>query len=317
MFETIIILSPWQILLAVIIDFVIGDPGSDWHPVRLTGNLAQALETYTRKRYGNTEIAGFITCIVILLAVCSVTGLLLLATSLIHPLIHWFTGIFIVYITIGGRDMLRHVKEVCKHLESGNLPSARHAVGQVVGRDTDELNKAGIIRATVESIAESIVDGVTAPLFFAFLLGPVGAVLYRCVNTLDSMFGYKNERYRKFGYIPARLDDLFNWLPARGTGFLIVGAAFILRNNSRSAWNILWRDHANHASPNAGWPEAAMAGALNVQLGGSSFYFGKLLSKPTLGDAKQDISTKHIRRALRLAAVSICLAVLLGAITLS
>jgi adenosylcobinamide-phosphate synthase len=174
----------------------------------------------------------------------------------------------------------------------------------IVGRDTAALDEAGVARATVESVAESMVDGVTAPLFFAVLGGPVGAMLYKAINTMDSMFGYKNERYRAFGWAAARLDDLANFLPARLTSLMIPAAAFLLRLDAKGALFILLRDRRKHASPNSGHTEAAVAGALGVQLGGPSPYFGRMVEKPTLGEAVRSIEPQDILRANRLMLLS-------------
>lgn len=163
----------------------------------------------------------------------------------------------------------------------------------------------------MESVAESLVDGVTAPLFYAFLFGPAGAMAYKAINTADSMFGYKNERYREFGWAGARLDDLANFIPARITAFLIPVAAFLFGLNGHNSWRILLRDRKNHASPNSGHTEAAVAGALEVQLGGSNIYFGKVVEKPTIGDEGQQISPRHILLANRLMLATTILAALI------
>ena len=175
---------------------------------------------------------------------------------------------------------------VFRPLAAGNLVEARRRVGAIVGRDTDRLDEAGVVRAAVESVAESTVDGVTAPLFFAAVAGPVGAMVYRAVNTLDSMFGHQDDAYRRFGWAAARIDDLANYLPARLTAPLLCLAALLLRLAVRAgAARSLLRDGRNHASPNSGLAEAAMAGALGVQLGGLTYYDGQPLEKPTIGDA--------------------------------
>jgi adenosylcobinamide-phosphate synthase len=180
----------------------------------------------------------------------------------------------------------------------------------IVGRDTANLDEAGVARAAVESVAESMVDGVTAPLFFAVLGGPLAALLYKAINTMDSMFGYKNERYLKFGWAAARLDDLANFVPARITSLMIPAAAFLLRLDSRGSLFILLRDRLKHASPNSGHTEAAVAGALGVQLGGANRYFGKMISKPAIGDAARPIAPQDILRANRLMLLSSALTLL-------
>ena len=205
--------------------------------------------------------------------------------AVVHPLAGDVVSILIIYTTIAARDLARHSMAVYRSLAAGDLVEARRRVGAIVGRDTDRLDEAGVVRAAVESVAESTVDGVTAPLLFAVVAGPVGAIVYRAVNTLDSMFGHQDERYRQFGWAAARIDDLANYIPARLTAPLMCVAALLLRLRPGSALRTLLRDGRKHASPNAGLTEAAMAGALGVQLGGVNYYDGQPLEKPTIGDA--------------------------------
>jgi len=186
---------------------------------------------------------------------------------------------------------------VYQALKAGNLPLSRQKVGMIVGRDTAILDEAGVTRAAVECVAESTVDGVTAPLLFALIGGPVGAMAYRAINTLDSTFGYLTPLYCRFGWASARLDDLANYLPARLTAPLIGVAAFFLNLRPVQSWRILRRDGRKHASPNSGLPEAAMAGALGVQLGGTTIYDGEPLEKPTIGEALTPLTAKHILQA--------------------
>ena len=188
-------------------------------------------------------------------------------------------SILVIYTTIAARDLARHSMAVLRPLAAGDLVEARRRVALIVGRDTARLDEAGVVRAAVESVAESTVDGVTAPLFFAVVAGPVGAMVYRAINTLDSMFGHQDERYREFGWAAARIDDLANYLPARLTAPLVCLAALLLRQRPRLACAILARDGRKHASPNAGLTEAAMAGALGVQLGGVNYYDGQTVGQ--------------------------------------
>jgi adenosylcobinamide-phosphate synthase len=229
---------------------------------------------------------------------------MLAGATLLHPWLGSLVSILLLYTTIAPRDLVRHSTEVYTPLAAGDLPEARRRVGMIVGRDTAALDEAGVARATVESVAESMVDGVTAPLFFAVLGGPMGAMLYKAINTMDSMFGYKNERYRAFGWAAARLDDLANFIPARISSLMIPAAAFLLRLDAKGALFILLRDRRKHASPNSGHTEAAVAGALGVQLGGPSPYFGRMVEKPTLGEAVRSIEPQDILRANRLMLLS-------------
>ncbi|HAS81165.1 MAG TPA: cobalamin biosynthesis protein CobD, partial [Verrucomicrobia bacterium] len=195
------------------------------------------------------------------------------------------------------RDLARQSMAVWRALSKSAIIQARRCASRIVGRDTEALDEAGLVRAAVECVAESTVDGVTAPLFFALLGGPVGAIMYRAINTLDSTFGYKSERYLYFGWASARLDDLANWLPARLTAPLLVVAAALTGHSPRRTWRILRRDGRKHESPNAGLAEAAMAGALGIALGGIKCYGGEALQTPVLGDAIYPARAAHIPSA--------------------
>jgi adenosylcobinamide-phosphate synthase len=211
------------------------------------------------------------------------------------------------------RSLHLESKAVIEALAEGDLGTARQALSMIVGRETAQLDEDEILRATIETVAENASDGVIAPLFYLCLGGPVAALLYKAVNTLDSMIGYKNEHYLQFGRVAAQLDDLLNWIPARLTGLLLVAAAWLTGLNGRGAWQIMRRDAHLHASPNAGWPEAAAAGALNLRLGGDAVYFGERITKPTFGDPGDNsapISLGHYQQMIRLLYVSAFLGLL-------
>lgn len=321
----------YQIIIAIALDLLLGDPRWLPHPVRLLGRLAAWLETITRARLtsetedaagtaGPTEAAaaarasralgtaGTLTVLLLLLATgAAILALLHLAAAL-HPLLGDLVGIYLLYGSLAMRDLLDHSEAVQQALATGDLDAARQRVGWMVGRDTDSLDEAGVSRATVESVAENLVDGAIAPLFFAVIAGPLGAWLYKAVNTLDSMFGYKNERYLYFGRAAARLDDLVNFLPARLTALLIPVAAWLLGLDGRQSWRILKRDRFRHASPNSAHPEAAVAGALGVQLGGPSRYFGRPQDKPTIGNPDTPLTAAHIDQTNHLTLATFLLA---------
>jgi adenosylcobinamide-phosphate synthase len=277
------------------------------HPVRGIGYLAEHMEAPARYIAPGPRSAGILTTSVVVL----ITGLtavgMVYGLSLAHPIAGDIASVWLIYSSIAIRDMHHHSKGVYGALTDGNLGQARQRVAMIVGRDTETLDEVGIIRASVESTAESIVDGVTAPLFFTLLAGPVGAIVYRAINTLDSTFGYRHGRYRYFGCASARLDDVANYLPARLTAPLICLSALITGANGQEAFRILWRDARNHTSPNAGLSEAAVAGVLGIQLGGTNYYFGKAVEKPTIGDQKGKIVPDHIIQANRL---SLCTSML-------
>ncbi|MBA3004733.1 MAG: cobalamin biosynthesis protein CobD [Desulfurivibrio sp.] len=299
----------YQILIAILLDQLFGDPRWLPHPVRIIGATCAGLEKVTR-----TLLPPFAAGICTVTLILGLTGLttwgLIEGGALIHPWLADLTSIILLYTTIAAGDLAGHSRQVYAPLATGDLTEARKRVGMIVGRDTANLDEEGVTRAAVESVAESMVDGVTAPLFFAVLGGPVAAMLYKAVNTMDSMFGYKNEHNLQFGWGAARLDDLANFIPARITALMIPAAAFLLRLDQKTSLFILMRDRLKHASPNSGHTEAAVAGALGVQLGGSNRYFGNILEKPTIGDATRPIEPRDILRANRLMQLSSALTLL-------
>lgn len=209
-------------------------------------------------------------------------------------------AVLLVYVSMAPRDLARHALRVRRALRDGGLGEGRRAVSMIVGRDVERLDESGVVRACVESVAESAVDGVVAPLFWALVLGPLGAVAYRAINTLDSSWGYRDERYLLFGRVAARADDAANWLPAR-LGFLAaILAALVLGRDAGGAARIGWRDRRKHESPNAAWLEACFAGALRIRLGGPAWYGGERLGKPCLGDDLRPVEIADIERAVAL-----------------
>lgn len=304
----------YQILIAVVLDLICGDPRWFPHPVKLIGRFALFCETASRKAIPNPRLAGVITVVFVLSVTALITWGIVFVAGLIHPWLGDVISILLIYTTLAARDLSRYSMEVYESLKEGDLPEARRRVGRIVGRDTDVLDERGVVRATVESVAENTADGVTAPLLFAFLGGPVGALLYKAVNTLDSTFGYKNERYREFGWCAARLDDLVNYLPARLTAILVPVAAVLTGLSARNSIKILFRDARNHPSPNSGYLEAAMAGALGVQLGGLNYYFGQPSERPTMGDPLRPLESRDIVRVNALMFVTYAL-LLAGCLT--
>lgn len=293
----------YQILIAILLDQLLGDPRWLPHPVRIIGAACAGCERLTRAVLPPLA-AGICSVALVLGLTAATTWAVITGANLLHPWLGSLVSILLLYTTIAPRDLVRHSTEVYLALRDKNLPEARRRVGMIVGRDTADLDEAGVARAAVESVAESMVDGVTAPLFFAVLGGPMAAMLYKAINTMDSMFGYKNARYLKFGWAAARLDDLANFIPARFTSLMIPAAAFLLRLDTKGSLCILLRDRFNHASPNSGHAEAAVAGALGVQLGGANRYFGKMVAKPSLGDPTRPIEPQDILRANRLMLLS-------------
>ncbi len=287
-----------SLLIALVIDTLVGDPQWMYHPVRLIGGLASLLERVCRRVIRNEGVAGITAWWgVIVLVTLSSGGLLLVARTLGGvPFV--VVSSLCIYFAIAPRDLAGHAAKAARSLREGDIEGARHRTGRMVSRDTSNLSENDLIRAVIESTAENLVDGVTAPLFFAALFGPLGAVVYRAVNTMDAMFGYKNEKYIRFGRFAAKADDLFTWLPARLTGPLLCLSAPLAGASVSSAFEIMRRDHKNHESPNGGIVESAAAGAMNIRLGGPGTYFGTVANKPYLGDPIRKPAVSDVRRTI-------------------
>ncbi|MBN1984201.1 MAG: cobalamin biosynthesis protein CobD [Chitinivibrionales bacterium] len=294
----------YQIVCALLLDLLIGDPQWLPHPVRVIGWCAESLEKPMRRLIPWQRLAGIATAALVIAIPAAAVMLALYLGRKIHPIVADCIAIYCIYASIAARDLADHCMRVLRALQAGDISAARTAVSMVVGRDTRNLSEKEIVRAGVETVAESLVDGVTAPLFFAFIGGPVGAAVYKSISTLDSTFGYRSPRYLYFGWASARLDDLANFLPARLTAPVIVIAAFLLGLNPVAALKTVLRDGRKHDSPNAGIPEAAFAGALGVQLGGLNYYGGDPHEKPLLGELRNSLEADHIRKAIYLMYVS-------------
>ena len=291
-------------MAAFFLDTVLGDPQSRWHPVAVLGRLISFFEKLLYPINGSDQrkfaMGALLTLLVLSISYTFAEGLLLAARAL--P-VAWGVDIvsaILLYFCISPRMLAKAGQDIHALLIKGDLAAAREHVGYIVGRDTAQLDEADAARATIETVAENTVDGVIAPLFFFAFGGAPLAVLYRAANTMDSMLGYKNERYLYFGRMAARVDDILNFVPARITGMLFVMAAFLLGYDGRNALNILVRDAAGHPSPNGGYAEAPVAGALHIRLGGINYYFGQKHFRAYMGDAHMDIAPKHILGAIRL-----------------
>lgn len=285
------------ILIAVALDLLIGDPRGWPHPVNLMAAAARRVECLLRRHLTNLWLAGMLTVGVIVGGTGLLTMLLLYALGTIHPLLLAMGTVYVLYSGLAARDLIDHSTAIDIALRQPDLEEARRRAGMICGRDTADLDEAAITRAGVESVAENLVDGVTAPLFYLLLAGPVGLMMYKAINTLDSLFGYRNPRYRQFGWAAARLDDGANFIPARLTGLMIPLAALLCGLDARNAWRIFRRDRHRHSSPNAGHTEAAVAGALNLQLGGPNVYQGQMVEKPFIGDGPAVPHPRHIQQA--------------------
>ncbi|MBJ6752552.1 adenosylcobinamide-phosphate synthase CbiB [Geomonas anaerohicana] len=288
------------VLGAVLLDLALGDPRALPHPVVGIGELISSLEKPLRRMIPNARVAG-VALLVITVGVSYVLAAsLIYAAAQLAPAAGFVVSLYLAWVSLAARSLHLESAKVVRALQDGDLPAARVALSYIVGRETAELDEPEIIRGAVETVAENTGDGVIAPLFYLVLGGPALAIAYKAVNTLDSMVGYKNERYLEYGWASARFDDLANYLPARLTGLLMVLAAPLCGLNGGGAWRILRRDGRNHSSPNSGFPEAAAAGALGVRLGGANRYFGKIVEKPTIGDPVLPLSQASYAGVVRL-----------------
>ena len=296
-----------------LLDCIFGDPAWMYHPIRVIGNLISVLEKGLRKllcsRIHASEqekknrrevLAGGILWILTVSLSFLVPAVLLFAAGKVHPAVRFLLETFWCYQIFAARCLVGESKKVYQKLKEDDLPGARKAVSMIVGRDTENLTAEGVTKAAVETVAENTSDGVTAPLLFLLIVGAPLGFLYKAVNTMDSMLGYKNEKYLYFGRIPAKMDDVFNYIPARLTAWFMIVAAFLTGMDGKNAWKIYLRDKRKHASPNSAQSEAVCAGALDVQLAGDAVYFGKVYKKDYIGDAIRKIEPEDILRAGKL-----------------
>ena len=292
-----------EIITAYFLDLIIGDPYWLPHPVRIIGKVIEYLARVLRKNNQNQraeKIKGiFLTVITVGLSYYLIYFLIYI-TGIISPGLKFAFSSFFIFTTLSTKNLGEEAFSVYRALKENNLELARERVSRIVGRDTRDLDENGIVRATVETVAENTVDGIISPLFYAVLGGAPLAMAYKAVNTLDSMVGYKNEKYLYFGWFSAKLDDLANYLPARISVLLIPVASLMLRQRGLAALRAIFRDGKKSPSPNAGIPEAGFAGALGIQLGGVNFYQGVEEYRPVLGEKLKRKSSKDILQAIRL-----------------
>jgi adenosylcobinamide-phosphate synthase len=295
--------------LGFVLDQVLGDPPGWPHPVRWLGRLIARLEPPLRRLLPE-RLGGVVLLLLVTGTAGGVTWGLLALAGLIHPWARVAVAAVLTYWGLAARSLARETEAVLVPCRKGDWAEARGRLAGIVGRDTHDLPPEEIYRACVETVAENTTDGVVAPLLYAALFGPVGLWLFKAISTLDSMVGYRNERYRRFGWASARADDLANLLPARLTYLLIALAALLSRHDGRGALRIGWRDGRKHPSPNSAWAEAAMAGALGVRLGGPATYQGVPSEKPHLGEPGEPLAADTVEQAIRLMLVTAWLALL-------
>jgi adenosylcobinamide-phosphate synthase len=284
----------------VLLDWLIGDPRWLPHPVAIIGRLITFLEKLLRSMLRQELLGGTLLLVGTVAITAGIAALLLKLAYAIGPAVGFTVAVFLSWSCLAARSLHGESALVARALARGDLAEARKHLAFIVGRDTAELEEPEIWRGTVETVAENTADGVIAPLLCLMLGGPVLGLAYKAVNTLDSMVGYKNEKYLLFGRASARCDDLANWLPARLTGLLLVLAAPLAGLSLQGSWRIMRRDGRNHSSPNSGIPEAAAAGALGVQLGGTNYYFGRPVAKPVIGEPLHPVDLKAWQGTVRL-----------------
>lgn len=301
----------WMVIpAAFLLDALLGDPVWPYHPVRLMGKMITLLETGLRKHFAPRSAGVFMVLVMVLFWFALPAGVLYACYD-----VSWPVGVILesilCYQMLAARDLCVESHRVYKALEMGDVELARKNVSMIVGRDVKPLSKEGIIRATVETIAENTSDGVIAPLFYMLAGGGPLAMCYKAVNTMDSMVGYHNEKYEEFGFGAARLDDILNFIPARLSAILMLGAAVLLGYDGKNAFRIFRRDRGKHKSPNSAQTEAVCAGALGVRLAGDAWYLGVLHEKPYIGDGLREIEVRDIVRTERLMYLTTVLMVIL------
>ena len=298
------------LFIAVLLDFVLGDPPTWPHPISFVGWIIKRYELLIRKQnLINLRVGGLLLVFLTLSTMFIISSILLLIGAVIHPVAKIVISIYLTYTSLAAKCLSVEARKVYKSLIDDDINKSRKLISYLVGRDTTELNKSEVIRAVIETVSENTIDGVLAPLFY-FIIGilidmPIELMLlYKTINTLDSMVGYIQEPYKDIGYVSAKLDDLANYIPARlGSLFMLIAGTF-LGFNGRNGLKILMRDRRNHKSPNCGYPEAVTAGLLNIRLGGSNKYFGQILHKLTIGDEVLKLEPYHITSTINIMYVS-------------
>ena len=303
---------PVQIGIAFLLDIMIGDPRWFPHPVRMIGVCIEYCERVLRRLIPSEQVGGIFLTFIIVIGTYLVTYQLLVFFYEIRWSLGILVSIIIIFFSLSTRDLLKETGNVLKALKSGNLKTARKNLSRIVGRDTQNLSEEQIATGCIETSAENIVDGIIAPLFYAFIGGPALAMAYKSINTLDSMVGYKNDKYIDFGRASAKLDDVANYIPARIAAIVLPIASYLCGANYSNSVKILKRDGRKHPSPNSGIPEAAIAGALGIRLGGPSVYNDVRSDKPFIGDPQRNVSFHDISSTSKIVVVSAIISVVIG-----
>ncbi len=309
-----------EISAAYVLDLFFGDPRGYPHPVRLIGKTISLLEKRFLQWARRPWMQGFLGVIMAVTIVSGagiLTWVIIRIAEWVHPIFSSAISIFFAYTTLATRNLYDEPRKVIRALEQGDLNLARKEVGFLVSRETDHLDESEICRALIETVSENTSDGIVAPLFYLAIGGPPLAMAYKALNTLDSMVGYRNDRYRYLGWASARGDDLANLIPSRLTALLSILSSLILGKNWKATWKIARRDGRKNPSPNSGYPEAAMAGALGVQLGGKNFYFGRVEEKALIGEPERLIDRRVVKESLHLMVVNSFIAVIIAILVIA
>ena len=299
--------SLYALIGGFLLDLVLGDPHTPYHPACIIGKYISGYEKLLRKHLLKDNAgeklqkrAGIYLVVLVLITATLIPALLIMAAYWLHPYVGLGAEMIMCYAVLAARSLQTESMKVYDALQTDGLEAGRKAVSMIVGRDTQNLDEKGVTKAAVETIAENFSDGVVAPMFYMILGGTVAGYFYKAVNTMDSMVGYKNEKYLYFGRAAAHLDDIVNYIPARISALVMIGTSFLMKLDGSNAWKIFIRDRHNHASPNSAQTEAVAAGALDVMLAGDAYYFGQLYHKKTIGDDIRPIEVNDIRVMNRL-----------------
>jgi adenosylcobinamide-phosphate synthase len=290
-------INPIGLIGAYLLDFILGDPEWPFHPIRVIGKTIEYLEIFLRRIKKNIlgeKTMGILLCAFVVISTYGITWSIIYLSYRLNIYFGISVTVLLAYTTLSIRSLGKSAYQVRSCLKEGDEDGARKKLSLIVGRDTMGLDRSGIIRATIETVAENTSDGIIAPIFYLLLGGPPLGMAYKAVNTLDSMVGYKNERYLALGWASAKLDDIANYIPARITGILLIAAAFILRKDWKNAYLTVKKDAKKHMSPNSGYPESAVAGALRIQLGGTNYYGGIPVKTALLGSNRGELSDDNI-----------------------
>ncbi len=299
-------IAPFLYILpfAFLLDIILGDPRWLPHPIRWMGKWIEEWEPYFKVLTFGLTGSGCLFALTLVFGTFVITWGVLYIAKTVHPYFYTILQVVLIYYTLSVKSLRSAAMDIYRILKAGKLHEAKYKLSYIVGRDVESLDEQGVIRATVESVAEGLVDGVMSPMFFALVWGAPLALTYKMINTLDSMIGYKNEEYSEFGRCSARLDDTANFIPARLSILIISLAAIINKGAWRGTFLTAIKEGRNHHSPNSGYPEAAFAGELGVTLGGPNYYKGHLVDKPCIGPHLGHIDAEHIRQACHLMVIS-------------